>query len=47
MLRSDQLNKNPKLFIFLPLYFSFWADSELTHTEAKEMQGLIEKQQKN
>ncbi|MCR9013617.1 acyl-CoA dehydrogenase [Aquiflexum gelatinilyticum] len=44
MLRSDKLNKNPKLYIFLPLYYSLWADSELTTTEAEGMQQLIEKQ---
>ena len=44
MLRSDQFNKNPKLYIFLPLFYSLWADSELTLTEAKEMQLLIDKQ---
>ena len=44
MLESKQVKENPKLYIFLPLYYTLWADSELTATEIKELNSLIVKQ---
>lgn len=44
MIHSEELQKNPKLYIFLPLYYTLWADSVLTPTEIKEMQKLISSQ---
>ncbi|MFD2203826.1 acyl-CoA dehydrogenase [Shivajiella indica] len=45
MIHSDFIHHNPKLHIFLPLYYTLWADSILTPTEIKEMEGLIERQE--
>ncbi|SNS15632.1 Acyl-coenzyme A oxidase [Belliella buryatensis] len=44
MLHSDFLQENPKLLIFLPIYYTLWADSVLTPTEIKEMETLVNKQ---
>ncbi|MFD2036187.1 acyl-CoA dehydrogenase [Belliella marina] len=44
MLHSEELQKNPKLYIFLPLYYTLWMDSVLTPTEISEMQKLIDRQ---
>jgi acyl-CoA oxidase len=44
MLQSVHLKKNPKLYIFLPLYLTIWDDSILSPTEIVQMQSLINKQ---
>ncbi|MCH7398103.1 acyl-CoA dehydrogenase family protein [Belliella sp. DSM 107340] len=44
MLHSGELHNNPKLYIFLPLYYTLWMDSVLTPTEISEMHKLINKQ---
>ncbi len=44
MIHAEEIQKNPKLYIFLPLFYTLWADSVLTPTEIKEMDNLIKKQ---
>ncbi|MCH7415399.1 acyl-CoA dehydrogenase family protein [Belliella sp. R4-6] len=44
MLHSEELHNNPKLHIFLPLFYTLWMDSVLTPTEISEMHKLINKQ---
>jgi acyl-CoA oxidase len=41
---SSLLEKNPRLYIFLPLLYMVWEDAVLTPSEIKTMQDLIEKQ---
>lgn len=41
MIHAEELQKNPKLYIFLPLYYTLWADSVLTPIEIQEIQKLI------
>ena len=38
------MEKNPRLYIFLPLLYMVWEDAVLTPSEIKTMQDLIEKQ---
>ncbi|RZS95316.1 acyl-CoA dehydrogenase [Cecembia calidifontis] len=45
MIHSDFIHHNPKLHIFLPLYYTLWTDSILTPTEIKEMEALIDRQE--
>jgi acyl-CoA oxidase len=45
MLESQLIKENPKLYIFLPIYYTLWADSVLTPTEIQEMNSLIDKQE--
>lgn len=44
MLKSKYISDNPKLYIFLPLYYTLWADGVLTPSELREINSLIEKQ---
>lgn len=44
MIHSDILQDNPKLSIFLPIYYTLWADSVMTTTESKEVEALIHRQ---
>lgn len=44
MIHSVILQDNPKLAIFLPIYYTLWADSVLTTTEEKEIGALIQRQ---
>ena len=44
MLRSEHLTHNPRLYIFIPLYYSLWADNVLTPIEDAAMRRLIEGQ---
>ncbi len=41
MIHSEQLDKNPKLFLFLPMYYTLWADSILTSVEQNTMNSLL------
>jgi acyl-CoA oxidase len=45
MIHLDVIQNNPKLHIFLPLYYTLWADSILTPTEINEMEALIDRQE--
>lgn len=45
MIHLDVIQNNPKLHIFLPLYYTLWTDSILTPTEIKEMEALIDRQE--
>ncbi len=44
MIHSEQLKNNPKLFLFLPMYYALWADSILTSVEKQTMNSLLENQ---
>jgi acyl-CoA oxidase len=44
MLGSPQLKNNPHLYIFLPVFYTVWADAVLTPTEIKNLEGLIDNQ---
>ncbi|MGY6522177.1 MAG: acyl-CoA dehydrogenase family protein [Mongoliitalea sp.] len=44
MIHSAILQDNPKLAIFLPIYYTLWADSVLTTTEITEVEALIHRQ---
>lgn len=44
MIHSAILLENPKLAIFLPIYYTLWADSVLTTTEITEVEALIHRQ---
>jgi acyl-CoA oxidase len=41
MLHSPALQKNPDLFVFLPIFYMVWSDAILTPTEVSTMQALI------
>lgn len=41
---SAQLNKNPNLYIFLPVLYTVWSDTVLTTDEFNTLQQLIESQ---
>jgi acyl-CoA oxidase len=45
MLNSDYLQKNPKLYIFLPLFYTVWSDRVLTPSELATLEGFIRSQQ--
>lgn len=44
MLTSKELQENPRLYLFLPIYYTLWADSVLTPTELKVMENLLDEQ---
>lgn len=44
MLQSTYFKKNPKLYIFLPLYYTLWADLAISADELSVMEELIKKQ---
>ncbi|MCH7400475.1 acyl-CoA dehydrogenase [Belliella kenyensis] len=44
MIQSELTTQNPKIYIFLPLYYTLWADSVLTPLEIEEMKSLISRQ---
>ncbi len=44
MINSEQLKNNPKLYLFLPMYYALWADSILTDLEQDTMKELLESQ---
>jgi acyl-CoA oxidase len=44
MLHSEVLKANPRLFIFLPVFYVVWSDALLTPAEITSLQDLIEKQ---
>lgn len=44
MIHSEIFHNKPKLAIFLPIYYTLWADSVLTTTEMREVEALIHKQ---
>ena len=44
MLQSTQLENNPALFVFLPLFYTVWADAVLTPTEILSLEGFINEQ---
>ncbi len=44
MLQSTYFKKNPKLYIFLPLYYTLWSDLTISPNEMAVMEDLIQKQ---
>ncbi len=44
MLQSTYFKNNPKLYIFLPLYYTLWSDLSISPTEMAIMEDLITKQ---
>lgn len=44
MLKSNHITDNPKLYVFLPLYYTLWEDGVLAPSELKEIHSLINKQ---
>ncbi len=44
MLRSKQLQDNPSLYVFLPLFYTVWYDAVLTPSEISSIEGLIKSQ---
>src|SRR5690606_27280504 len=45
MIASQHLEKNPNLYIFIPLLYTVWSDSVLTPDEIKSLHQIIEKQE--
>ena len=44
MLGSKQLDSNPSLYVFLPLFYTVWYDAVLTPSEIAAIEGLIKSQ---
>lgn len=44
MLQSPQIQSNPNLLVFLPVFYTVWADAVLTPTEIESLKGMINKQ---
>jgi|APTNR8051073442_1049403.scaffolds.fasta_scaffold00003_410 acyl-CoA oxidase len=44
MLLSKQLQDNPSLYVFLPLFYTVWYDAVLTPSESATIEGLINSQ---
>ncbi len=44
MLRTPQVQSNPNLLVFLPVFYTVWSDAVLTPTELKSVRDVIEKQ---
>ncbi len=44
MLNHQLFEKNPSLFVFLPLYYTVWCDAVLTPTEVSAIQNLVNHQ---
>ncbi|HEU5291637.1 MAG TPA: acyl-CoA dehydrogenase [Cyclobacteriaceae bacterium] len=44
MLNSKQLESNPSLYVFLPLFYTVWYDAVLTPSEIAAIEGLIKSQ---
>jgi len=44
MIHSRQVQNNPNLFVFLPLFYTVWSDAVLTPAEINAIQTLISKQ---
>lgn len=45
MIHSEQLKNNPKLYMFLPIYYTLWADSILTPVEQNTMKEFLDSQE--
>src|SRR6478609_4631146 len=41
MIRSQELSKNPSLYVFLPLLYTVWADAVLTPSEVAAVEATI------
>ncbi|MEQ8476127.1 acyl-CoA dehydrogenase [Fulvivirga sp.] len=44
MIHSEELKKNPNLYLFLPIYYALWADSILTKAEQDTLNALLKSQ---
>lgn len=44
MLGTSQIQSNPNLLVFLPIFYTVWSDSVLTPTELKSLRDVIEGQ---
>lgn len=44
MLTSKQLESNPSLYVFLPLFYTVWYDAVLTPSEISALEGLVNSQ---
>jgi len=44
MVQSAQFRANPKLFVFLPIYYVVWSDSLITPSELDTLRKLLERQ---
>jgi acyl-CoA oxidase len=44
MLSTPQIQSNPNLLVFLPVFYTVWSDAVLTPTELKSVRDVIEKQ---
>jgi acyl-CoA oxidase len=45
MTQSELVRENPHLYIFLPLFYTVWADAVLTPTEIKSIARVIDKEE--
>lgn len=44
MIHSEELKKNPSVYLFLPIYYALWADSILTQAEQDTLNTLLKSQ---
>ncbi|MDH4057808.1 MAG: TerB family tellurite resistance protein, partial [Cyclobacteriaceae bacterium] len=44
MIHSSIFKNNPKLYVFLPLFYTVWSDSVLTPSEIATIEGLVNSQ---
>lgn len=44
MLSTPQIQANPNLLVFLPVFYTVWSDAVLTPTELKSLHNVIDKQ---
>lgn len=44
MLSTPQIQSNPNLLVFLPIFYTVWSDAVLTPTELQSLHGVIDKQ---
>lgn len=44
MIQSPEFKNNPKLYLFLPMYYLLWADLTVTPSEIRVMEDLLDKQ---
>jgi acyl-CoA oxidase len=44
MLSTPQIQANPNLFVFLPIFYTVWSDAVLTPTELQSLHDVIDKQ---
>ncbi len=45
MLSTPQIQSNPNLLVFLPIFYTVWSDAVLTPTELKSLHSVIDGQE--